>query len=555
MSISPGSVPQSLHVVSPLVEGDVLDYPENVRLMSTSPSVQPQDGNSPTVGEGDALDRQVFPASARRDPEEELADCRGKRIGILIVAYNAVTTLKGVLSRITPHVWKNVEEVMIFDDASQDATYELAVGLKALFQTAKLHVLKHDANLGYGGNQKAGYQYLIEKGFDIVVLLHGDGQYAPEILSHLYHPLVTGAADAVFGSRMMKTYGGALKGKMPLYKYVGNRILTWFENGALGMNLTEFHSGYRAYSLAALRQIDFSKMTNDFHFDTEIIIKLHHQSFRIHEVPIPTYYGNEICYVNGMKYAKNVFRAVRRYHGTVRSGKRAAEFSEYFIHYPIKKSKYSSHYYSQQFLAQGHQDVLELGCGEGFFARSVAEHGNRITGIDTLPKPADPEAFENFISADLSAGLPDLDGKRFDKILLMDVLEHISAPQVVLRDCRKVLKPHGLILVCVPNIANISVRLMLLAGRFNYTERGILDRTHLRFFTRKTAHQMLTDNGYEVVREMSTVIPTELALGVSADNAFMIAANRILAFFTRFMRGLLAYQHILIARPVKNDGN
>src|SRR5579864_1107848 len=179
--------------------------------------------------------------------DAELADCRGKKIGILIVTYNALTTLTKVLKRISPNVWANVAEVAVFDDASQDATYELAVGLKTLRTLPKLRVLKHEKNLGYGGNQKAGYQHFIDKGFDIVVLLHGDGQYAPEILAQMYHPLVTGEADAVFGSRMMKDYGGPLKGGMPLYKYLGNRVLTMFENRALGLNLTEFHSGYRAY--------------------------------------------------------------------------------------------------------------------------------------------------------------------------------------------------------------------------------------------------------------------------------------------------------------------
>src|SRR5947207_1233962 len=158
--------------------------------------------------------------------DAELADCRGKRIGILIVTYNAVTTLTKVLRRITPNVWRNVEQVVVFDDASQDATYELAVGIKTIADLPKLCVLKHARNLGYGGNQKAGYRYFIEKGFDIVVLLHGDGQYAPEILSHLYHPIVAGEADAVFGSRMMRTFGGPLRGGMPLYKYVGTPILT-----------------------------------------------------------------------------------------------------------------------------------------------------------------------------------------------------------------------------------------------------------------------------------------------------------------------------------------
>lgn len=160
--------------------------------------------------------------------EPRLAQNHGKRIGILIVTHNALTTFTEVLKRITPDVWDNVEEIAVFDDASQDHTYELAMGLKTLRSLPKLQVLRHPKNLGYGGNQKAGYSYFIEKGFDVVVLLHGDGRYAPEILSHLYHPVVTGEADAVFGSRMMGTWESPLKAGMPVYKYLGNRILSAF---------------------------------------------------------------------------------------------------------------------------------------------------------------------------------------------------------------------------------------------------------------------------------------------------------------------------------------
>src|SRR6204780_3754202 len=284
-----------------------MESPAQARIPESQPAIEP-----PAAIE--LLPFEPLPAlrsGTIPDDTPFAANC-GKRIGILIVTYNAVTTLTKVLKRITPNVWANVEEIAVFDDASQDATYELAMGIKALRQLPKLIVLKHERNLGYGGNQKAGYRYFLEKGFDIVVLLHGDGQYAPEVLSHLYHPIVTGKADAVFGSRMMKTYGGPLKGGMPLYKYMGNRVLSVFENAALGLNLTEFHSGYRAYSVAALRKIDFTHMTNDFHFDTEIIIKLNHQGFTISEVPIPTYYGRTICYVNGLRYGSAVSRAVPR---------------------------------------------------------------------------------------------------------------------------------------------------------------------------------------------------------------------------------------------------
>jgi len=513
-----------------------------------------------TPGVEPALERLPFePAPAFRvsalQDDTPFADNRGQRIGILIVTYNAVTTLTKVLKRITPNVWKNVEEIAVFDDASQDATYELALGIKALRGVSKLQVLSHPKNLGYGGNQKAGYRYFMEKGFDVVVLLHGDGQYAPEILSHLYHPLVAGQADAVFGSRMMKDYGGPLKGGMPLYKYVGNRILSAFENRALGMHLTEFHSGYRAYSLAALRNIDFSRMTDDFHFDTEIIIKLHHQGYGIKEVPIPTYYGEELCYVDGMKYARDVARAVRRYKQTCRSVNCYPEFQEYFVHYPIKHSKYSSHYYAR-LMTGSNQDVLDIGCGEGFFAAELSKSGNQITGIDDRVTPANA-VFEQYFTADLDAGiapvLDQLNGKRFDRVLLLDVLEHLKAPEKILQQAHGALKREGSLIVSLPNIANIVVRMMLLFGQFNYQQRGLLDRTHLRFFTRKSARRLLEENGYAIEQERETVIPVELVLGWSEKNIVLRLINRLLAAATWLMPGLFGYQIMFVARGTHRD--
>ncbi len=481
-----------------------------------------------------------------------LADCRGKRIGVLIVTYNAVTTLKSVLKRIPPAVWDNVEEVVVFDDASSDATFDLAVGIKALLNLPKLRVLKHPENLGYGGNQKAGYQYFIERGFDVCVLLHGDGQYAPEMLAQMYAPLVRGEADAVFGSRMLPGHGGPLKGGMPLYKYAGNRILTVFENFALGMQLSEFHSGYRAYNLHALAGIDFREMTDDFHFDTEIIIKLNHQRYRIHEVPIPTYYGEELCYVNGLRYAGDVYKAVRRYQRTVRSVERSPEFAEYFVHYPIKESRYSSHDYVRRFLGTS-KDVLDIGCGEGFLAQILTGAGHRVTGVDVVENPQHREALVDYIHADLDS--PEAERllrarpERFDFVLLLDVLEHLKDPERLLRAARGLLKPGGRIVISVPNVANVTVRLQLLLGRFDYTERGILDRTHLRFFTRRTARALLSRCGLQSAGEKNTVMPIELVLGLSPRSPLMRLLNACLALATRLAPGILGYQIMHLAAP------
>lgn len=475
----------------------------------------------------------------------------GKRIGILIVAYNAVTTLASVLRRIPRDVWENVEEVVVMDDASPDDTYELAVGYKAITGVDKLNVLKHPTNLGYGGNQKAGYEYLMAKGMDVVVLLHGDGQYAPEILADLYAPIVSGDADAVFGSRMLPDYGGALRGRMPLYKFFGNKILTAFENASLGMSLSEFHSGYRAYSLDFLRKIDFSSMTDDFHFDTEIIIKVNHLNGRIVEVPIPTYYGDEICYVNGLKYAADVFGSVLRYRRTVAGASPAPEFSEFFPHYPLKNASHSSHDYIKACVG-ANKDVLDVGCGQGYLARELANAGNRVTGVDLLDHPECQGNMVDYVSIDLDRNIEELivklSGREFDVILLPDVLEHLRHPEWLLNSASKFLRPGGRIIVSLPNVANIVIRLSLLFGRFEYSERGILDRTHVRFFTYASGKRLIESAGLAVLESYATVMPVGLALGVSAENGAMRRLNAILVNATKLFPRILGYQSLYVCQ-------
>ena len=189
------------------------------------------------------------------------------RLLILIVAYNAEQTIARVLGRIPAALAEDYEvEVLVIDDSSQDQTFERTRAvLRSGVIPYPLHVLFNPVNQGYGGNQKIGYHFAIERGFDFVALLHGDGQYAPEVLPDLVRPLNENEADAVFGSRMLEP-GAALRGGMPLYKFLGNRILSWFQNRALDSRLSEFHSGYRVYATRALRQLPFALNTNDFHF-------------------------------------------------------------------------------------------------------------------------------------------------------------------------------------------------------------------------------------------------------------------------------------------------
>ncbi|MBU6392430.1 MAG: glycosyltransferase family 2 protein, partial [Planctomycetes bacterium] len=177
------------------------------------------------------------------------------KILIFIVAYEAQTTLEKVLNRIPKEVFDYDTEILVIDDSSKDKTFEIGVKYSES-KKYPITILYNDENQGYGGNQKLGYSYAIKNKFDIVVLLHGDGQYAPEYIPVLIKPLLDNSADVVMGSRMLAK-GAALKGGMPLYKYIGNKILTKIQNFLLGTNFSEFHSGYRVYSVAALSKIPF----------------------------------------------------------------------------------------------------------------------------------------------------------------------------------------------------------------------------------------------------------------------------------------------------------
>ncbi len=226
------------------------------------------------------------------------------KIGVLIVAYNAQDTLAKVLDRIPSDFVKQIDAILVCDDASTDDTHKVGLSYQSKSKLP-LTIVRHEINLGYGGNQKTGYKWALEKDLDLVVLLHGDGQYAPEYLPQMVEPIVSGRADVVFGSRMI-TQGGARQGGMPLYKFVGNKILTTLQNRLAKVSLTEWHSGYRAYSVASLRKINFLKNSDYFDFDSQIILQMIGARQRIVEIEIPTFYGDEISRVNGIKYGLKI---------------------------------------------------------------------------------------------------------------------------------------------------------------------------------------------------------------------------------------------------------
>ena len=226
------------------------------------------------------------------------------KILVLVTAYNVGNFLESVLNRIPKSIKKYNTHILIYDDASDDKTYKKALKLKKK-KKYNINIIRNKKNLGYGGSQKAGYSYAIKNNFDYVALLHGDGQYAPEKLPELLNEIINKKYDAVFGSRMINKKD-AIKGGMPFYKFIGNIILTKIQNFLLGTKLSEFHSGYRVYNVRSLKKIPFLLNSNSYNFDTEIIVQFKLVNFEIKEIAIPTFYGKEISYLNGIEYACNI---------------------------------------------------------------------------------------------------------------------------------------------------------------------------------------------------------------------------------------------------------
>ena len=246
------------------------------------------------------------------------------RVVVVMPAYNAAETLQRTYGDI-PH--ERVDKIILVDDASTDRTVEIAKALN-------LSVYVHRRNFGYGANQKTCYTEALADGADIVVMLHPDYQYDPTLLPTLLEPLERGEADVVLGSRLL--IDDALKRGMPWWKYVANRFLTGLENRVLGLKLSEYHTGYRAYTRDFLQRVPFLGNSDKFVFDQEILVQAVHNGFRIKEVPVPTRYfpeASSASFIDSTIYGLRILSLMGRY-ALHRVGiRRRPEFESYEARY------------------------------------------------------------------------------------------------------------------------------------------------------------------------------------------------------------------------------
>ena len=227
------------------------------------------------------------------------------KIAVVLPAYNAEKTLEKTVDEIPKDI---VDEIILVDDFSNDKTHEVAkeIGIKT--------IIKHSSNKGYGGNQKSCYNKAIELNADIVVMLHPDYQYTPKLIPSMCYIIANNVYPVVLGSRILGN--DALKGGMPLYKYISNRLLTFIQNILMGQKLSEYHTGYRAFSVDVLKEIEYENNSDDFIFDNQLIAQICHKGYKIAEITCPTKYFEEASSINlkrSIKYGLGVLKTSIQY--------------------------------------------------------------------------------------------------------------------------------------------------------------------------------------------------------------------------------------------------
>lgn len=453
-----------------------------------------------------------------------------KRLAILIADTAAPSELRALLDRVPEAIRGQVAEVLTFERASQSDAEFTPAGCAWPNCAAPLSVFRSEQDLGVGGRRIRGFKRALKRDYDFVAVLRGDGRDPPEALPELLAALESGAAKAVFA-----THATALANR-PL----GHRVLARLESAMLGTSFGELNPGYRLYACEAIKRIPFEKNSTDARFDTQIVIQMRGAGFRIATHPIPAVSPGELSLADELKHAAGALQSVIDY-----------ELHEFGLqHYPeyvvpqmhsMKHGELSSHSQILELVGVTPRRILDIGCGPGELGHVLRQRGHYVFGVDW--RSPDFE-LDGFAQADIAQGLPSTIVDSFDVVLLADVLEHMIDPLKLLLDAKRRLSPGGVVLVSLPNAVHWSMRAQLLFGRFNYTNKGLLDRGHVRFFTRDSAIRLFNDAGFTVVTRRTSPVPWENVLPRVLGSAIRERAEKADHLLTRVRPNLFAYQHL-----------
>ena len=473
---------------------------------------------------------------------EELGD-KFPRIGLFLFDCADGDALARVLGRLPKPAAGWLEEVVVVPNHPS-----LALGPLPEASAFTLRVHRAPRPYGYGGARKAAFEYALRRGMEYVVVLRADGTHPPEALPQLLAPIVLGESTLVFATRR-RTRGGVSS----RFHQLAYAAACAFQNRVLGLRLRDYLSGFRVYPTSALECVPFQLDADDRSFDAELVIQLRGLGLSVLEVPIEHAWAEAPVPRQELSQALRACRAAIGYRlHQLHVTRRGRYLIEPGVHYTLKHSKTGSHMQIVDSIASESR-VLDLGCSQGLLARPLREKSVRVTGVDADASRGLARELETYHQRDLENPLDVPEGRVFDYVVIADVVEHLRNREQLLRGARRFLKPGGRLLVSTPNIALWFYRLSLLAGRFEYGARGVLDRTHVHLFTRATFRREVERAGFHIVRERVTALPLEVVFESTGRSRLLRTIADAYHRLARLWPEMFAYQFILEAEITTLD--
>jgi|GEM_PF-292341 len=471
----------------------------------------------------------------------------GKKFPQYIIFINSCTeveTLLSVIARIPSAVYELVQEILIFDDGFLGPA---STGIRRVRQgerASKVSIFHNPRIYGYGGNQKLAFEYCISKGYDFVINLPADGSCPPENLSQLILPTLTRKCEIVFGSCRLSSD----RRSGSVFRWTIFSFLHSLMNGLLTVRLLEWDGRFRLYSIGYLQKIKFALNADDELFDAQMIIQAYRLQQPIHEVPIAGMRRKWLPFTSEFSLALRALWSVidfRLHELGITSKERYNPILP--VHYTLKDFPHSSHRFIIDAI-QPDSVVLDLGCGDGSVAREIRLKGCQVTGVDLQSGKTVARYFDRYVQWNLEQDR-DLPLRRiYDYVILGDIVEHIVDGIGLMMRVRKVLKENGQLIISTPNVALWLFRLKLFAGRFEYADKGIMDRTHVHFYTRSSLISLLKLTGFQPLKKHSTGLPFPLIITTRRFRWLPSWLNHFYYFFARIWPKMFAYQFVILAQ-------
>lgn len=504
--------------------------------------------SSSQLGLGTRVDERIVQAIDRL--RAELAG-ELPAIGLFLFGCANRERLRQTLERIPTAAVPWLREVVVVPEPTTGLGLdEVEILAKQSGLPVRLHRDPRDS--GYGGARRAAFEYALVRGFDHVIQMRGDGLHPPEALPELLHAALLDGQRVVIASRLVDRVE-TLRAGMTLARLVAHTLATGFQNRALGLSLRDYHSSYRLYAASVLRGIPFQLNATDRRFETQILIQCRALGVPLCEVPVLPAWKE---YRGGREGLREVIRGcatavdyrLHQMHVT----RRGCFFVEQDVHYTLKRSPTGSHMQIVASIRPGSR-VLDLGCSQGLLAGPLREKSVRMVGVDSGPPERLAAALEAYYRRDLEQPLELPVGRVFDYVVVADVIEHLRQRTQLMRSARRFLKEDGRLIISTPNVALWFYRLSLLAGRFEYGPRGVLDETHVRLYTRASFRREVERAGFQVIRQRVTALPFEVVFQSTGRSRLVRMIAEAYHLLARAWPSLFAYQFILEAEIITLD--